>query len=188
MLDESPQLHLDFKFFSIQEIKLLMHHLTWNLNMSIIILYGFKHLRRIWKQFCMHTYSLDFNTVYEFWALFDHSETSKGSLWFLPVFGIITQEQELETDLMSDHRNDPHQLLQAWPSASLYSAWGTRSYNPDISHSLFKSTNTSIFRLTVLNMGCIPFQAISLQHLKTDNLTILPASYETPLHCWKRQI
>lgn len=40
-------------------------------------------------------------------------------------------------------------------------------------------------RITVLNLYCIPFHPITLHHLKTDNLTILPASYETLSARWE---
>lgn len=40
-------------------------------------------------------------------------------------------------------------------------------------------------RITALNVCCIPFHPVTLHHLKTDNLTILPASYETPSARWE---
>lgn len=103
-----------------------------------------------------------------------------------------------------DHRNDPHHLLQTRRSGSLYTASGSWHFGPRrvhvFSHSSARSraltrpflpplciifTGHYIDKFRVLNVCCIPFHPVTLHYLKTDNLTILPASCETPSARWE---
>lgn len=43
-------------------------------------------------------------------------------------------------------------------------------------------------RITFLTACCVPFPHVTLHYLKADNLTILPVSYEIPVHGGKWQI
>lgn len=103
------------------------------------------------------------------------------------------RRQELRSDLKPDPRNDPQHLLQTQRSGSLYTTCGSWHLIHDTHalsfltrpppHTIHRALNAD--GITALNVFCIPFHPVTLHHLKTDNLTILPASYETLSARWE---
>lgn len=103
---------------------------------------------------------------------------------------------ELITDLRPDppapDRNDPRHLLQTQRSDSLYTTCGSRHLRHETHTPSFlersratASACCSQGSIAALSVLCVPFHPVTLHHLKTDILTILPASYETLSARWE---